>query len=174
MTVEKLSKILAQIEDKRTLYDYDTREYQAATILEKYRKWNDITFRGMSDLQIRNSISERSKYIESLFLHTPHLQFCANYPQKYGKQLNIIIGCYCISDLISYLENDLILSGLEKLTELNGTKFNELPDSMQTRFLHRSFRFHIIASKDDEIHYDIIDRSYYNEFAESIRQTDGI
>ena len=74
-------------------------------------------------------------------------------------ELEIIDGSQRIRTLAEYYKDGFKLSGLQKLTELNGTFFSELPESRKNKFLLRDFRFHVVTDKaNQEIRADIFNR----------------
>ncbi|MDR2622121.1 MAG: DUF262 domain-containing protein, partial [Dysgonamonadaceae bacterium] len=91
-------------------------------------------------------LSEKSRFIESVFLGVPIMPFLVSVSGEEA-ELEVIDGSQRIRTLIEYCDNNLKLSGLEKLTELNGTKFSELQESRKNKFLLRDFRFHVVTDK---------------------------
>jgi hypothetical protein len=142
LTAEKLLAIETQISMESVPYIYDTKEYPVEVIISKYAKGQIF----VPHYQ-RNYVwkpNEKSKFIESVFLGVPIMPFLVSVSGEEA-ELEIIDGSQRIRTLADYCDNNLKLSGLEKLTELNGTKFSELPESRKNKFLLRDFRLHVVT-----------------------------
>lgn len=63
-----------------------------------------------------------------------------------GRQ-EIIDGAQRMQTIVEFYNNKLRLSGMEKLTALNGFAFKDLSDAQQRKFLNKSLR--IIVLEED-------------------------
>jgi hypothetical protein len=100
----------------------------------------------------------KSKFIESLLigLPIPFLFFWMN--NETGK-LEIVDGSQRLRTLEEYLNNRLILDGLERLDLLNKTKFEDLPLARRRKILNRSIRGIILSEETDmEARVDLFER----------------
>jgi hypothetical protein len=143
-TNEKLVSIENQISIESVPYIYDTKEYPVEVIINKYAK-EQIFIPHYQRNYVWKS-NEKSRFIESVFLGVPIMPFLVSVSGEEA-ELEVIDGSQRIRTLVEYCNNKLKLSGLEKLTELNGTKFTGLLESRKNKFLLRDFRFHVVTDK---------------------------
>ena len=153
---EKLAAIEEQIQRESVPYIYDTKEYPVEVIVAKYNK--DQIFVPHYQRNYVWKKEEKSKFIESVFLGVPIMPFLVSVSGE-DAELEIIDGSQRIRTLNEYCGDGFKLSGLQKLTELNGTLFSELTESRRNKFLLRDFRFHVVTDKADlKIRSDIFER----------------
>jgi len=153
---DKLRSIENQIQIESVPYIYDTKEYPIEVIVSKLRK--DQIFVPHYQRNFVWKPKEKSRFIESVFLGVPIMPFLVSVSGE-DAELEIIDGSQRIRTLQEYVEGSLKLNGLEKLTELNNTKFSELSESRKNKFLLRDFRFHVVTDKaTHEIRADIFNR----------------
>lgn len=138
-------QIIKNIRDVR----YIVREYPAEVIVQKYVKGrkDDTNEIYVPDYQRELIWPEKnqSRFIESLLigLPIPYL-FVADVgetedPENAGR-LEIVDGVQRIRTLARFLSGDLVLNGLERLSELNGFRFGDLHPSRQRRFRRSTLR----------------------------------
>lgn len=163
ITPERQERAEQQIIEHHKTIDYDTREYPVEVLVSKYLRGleedeNDLF---VPDYQREHTWPEerQSKFIESVMigLPIPYL-FVADVPGKEGR-LEIVDGSQRIRTLAAFLENKLVLSGLKKLTELNGFTFQNLSLSRQRRFNRHTLRMIELTEKaNEEVRRDIFER----------------
>lgn len=152
----KLNAVEEQIQRESVPYVYDTKEYPVEVIVSKYRK--DQIFVPHYQRNYVWKKDEKSRFIESVFLGVPIMPFLVSVSGDEA-ELEIIDGSQRIRTLEEYCRDGFKLSGLKKLTELNGTFFSQLTESRKNKFLLRDFRFHVVTDKADlEIRSDIFNR----------------
>jgi len=160
----------AEIREKQKVVDYDTKEYPVEVLVQKYRKGldEDINELYIPDYQ-RDMIWEearQSKFIESLLLGLPiPYIFVADLPPEQEEEeedlgrLEIVDGTQRIRTLDRFLNNELRLCELEKLTKLNNFKFRDLPLARQRRFNRATIRMIVLTEKaDEETRRDMFER----------------
>lgn len=153
---EKLLAIENQIRNESVPYIYDTKEYPVEVIVTKYDK--EQIFVPHYQRNYVWKTSEKSRFIESVFLGVPIMPFLVSMSGE-DAELEIIDGSQRIRTLVEYCNSGFKLSGLQKLTELNGTSFGDLPESRRNKFLLRDFRFHVVTDKaTPDIRADIFNR----------------
>jgi hypothetical protein len=153
---EKLAAIEEQIQRESVPYIYDTKEYPVEVIVAKYSK--DQIFVPHYQRNYVWKLDEKSRFIESVFLGVPIMPFLVSVSGD-DAELEIIDGSQRIRTLEEYCRDGFKLTGLKKLTELNGTTFSELTESRKNKFLLRDFRFHVVTDRADlEIRSDIFNR----------------
>lgn len=156
LTEEKILAIEEQIQRESVPYVYDTKEYPVEVIVAKYEK--EQIFVPHYQRNFVWKPEEKSRFIESVFLGVPIMPFLVSMSGE-DAELEIIDGSQRIRTLADYCKDGFKISGLQKLTELNGTVFSELPESRRNKFLLRDFRFHVVTDKaSQEIRADIFNR----------------
>jgi Protein of unknown function DUF262 len=116
-----------QIIEKQKVVDYQIREYTIELLVRKYQegrkeKKNDIF---IPDYQRKFVWDEKKQsfFIESLLLGMPiPYMFSADSAENDGRS-EIVDGSQRLRTLEAFLDNKLVLIGLEKLALLNGFRF---------------------------------------------------
>jgi Protein of unknown function DUF262 len=170
ITHEQREAAEAEIREKQKTVDYDTKEYPVEVLVQKYRDGldEDISELYIPDYQ-RELIWEeprQSKFIESIFLGLPiPYIFVADLRPKQEDdeddlaRLEIVDGTQRIRTLDRFLNNELKLSELEKLKNLNNFKFKDLPLARQRRFNRATIRMIVLTEKaDEETRRDMFER----------------
>ena len=163
ITAELRDEAEKQIVEQHKIIDYDTREYPVEVIVNKYLnrlKEDDNDF-FVPDYQRDHTWSDdhQSKFIESVLMGLPiPLLFLADVEGQEGRA-EIVDGSQRVRTLARFMTNDLKLSGLKKLTKLNGFKFSDLPIVRQRRFGRHTMRMiELREGTDEEIRRDIFGR----------------
>lgn len=156
LSEEEIQNIETQISIESIPYIYDTKEYPVEVIVKKYEREQLFVPHYQRNFVWKQA--QQSKFIESVFLGVPIMPFLVSISGEEA-ELEIIDGSQRIRTLVDYVHGKLELKGLEKLKLLNGTKFTDLPNARQNKFLYRDFRFHVITDKaNSEIRADIFNR----------------
>jgi len=162
LTAEKLSSIENQIEQEQKAVSYDIREFTIEYYVDKYLKDED---KDENELYVPEYQREfiwddkrQSRFIESLFLGLPvPLVFVAEIEED--GRLEIVDGSQRIRTLAAYLNDELTLKGLEKLSKLNHTVFSQLQSSRQRKFKNISMRMIVLSTKaTEDIRNEMFDR----------------
>lgn len=159
-----LDEIEEKINEKRKNVKYDTKEYTLEILVSKFNRKTDDNktteiFVPFYQRKFVWDDKRQSKFIESLILGMP-------IPPIYLAEidngaLEIIDGCQRINTINRFLKNELKLSGLEKLEELNKLSFNELSPSRKRKIINISLRAVVVTDieKDDmNIRHEIFER----------------
>lgn len=143
--------------------DYDTREYPVEVLVQKYQVGLETDENEMfvPDYQRDHTWEPKrqSRFIESVLigLPIPYL-FVADTAEKEAR-LEIVDGSQRIRTLSDFLSDQLVLGGLEKLTDLNGFRFSDLPVARQRRFKRHTLRMIELTEKaDEEVRRDLFER----------------
>ncbi len=152
-----------QIEAEKKNVDYDTREFTIEFLVEvKYLKGEE---NDTNDLYVPEYQREfvwddfrQSRFIESIILGLPiPLVFVAEIANQ--GRLEIVDGSQRIRTLAAFLNNDLRLRGLTKLTHLNSMYFRDFSPSRQRLFRNTPMRMIVLSSKaTEEVRNDMFDR----------------
>lgn len=162
MEQSKKEKISAQIEVEQRAISYDMKEYTIELYVSKYLKQIECDDNELyvPDYQ-REFIwddKHQSRFIESLYLGLP-VPFMFSAEIKESGRLEIVDGSQRIRTLAAFLTDELTLSHLEKLTEMNGCKYSELPVSLQRSFKNISIRMVVLSSKaTEDVRNEMFDR----------------
>jgi hypothetical protein len=161
LSKENLDKLEEQITEKKKTVDFDTREFTIEFLVKKYLEkieldQNDIF---VPDYQ-REFVwddSRQSKLIESITLGLPiPIIFVAE--DKNGR-LEIVDGSQRIRTLAAFLANELVLEDLEKLTRMNGLRYDDLPVSRQRKINNTAIRMIVLSeSATEEVKNDLFER----------------
>jgi hypothetical protein len=161
ITDEEKESAEAEIREKQKVVDYDTKEYPVEVLVQKYRKGldEDINELYIPDYQ-RDLVwteARQSKFIESLLLGLPipYIFVADLRPEQEDEEedlgrLEIVDGTQRIRTLDKFLNNELKLCELEKLTKLNNFRFGDLPLARQRRFNRATIRMIVLTEKADE------------------------
>lgn len=161
-TIESIKQenIENQIEKLQKTVAFNTREFTIEILVSKYLKDIDT---GDNELFVPDYQREfvwdeerQSKLIESIILGLPiPLIFLT---ENYDGRLEIIDGSQRIRTLSAFLENELVLEGLEKIDSLNSLSFKDLHISRQRKFKNIPIRMIVLSTIDDEVKTDIFER----------------
>jgi uncharacterized protein with ParB-like and HNH nuclease domain len=156
---EKQALIIEQFSQKSKLYEYRTKDYAFEVILSKYgEESNENTTLYVPDYQ-REFVwknDKKSKFIESVLLGMPLTPFLVSEDDK--RRLEIIDGSQRIRTLISFYNDEFSLRKLEKLSELDGARFRDLPINLQRYLENQDFRIIVVDDASEAIRQDIFER----------------
>jgi len=161
-----IDEIESQIETEIKTYDYDTLEYPIEVIIAKYEnslkdscdedELDNVVYIPDYQREFVWSPVRRSKFIESIILGVPIPYFF--FADVDGK-MEIVDGSQRIRTMAEYIRGDLKLSGLEKLTTLNGSRFSDLPKHRRRRIINKSLRaIYLSESTDGSARFDLFER----------------
>ena len=148
--------IIKQIENLRSEIDYITRDYAVDFLVNQFKNGD---FFIPSEYQ-RNFVwkdSDKCRFIESILLGYP-IPFMFFSDNDDGRT-EIIDGAQRTSTLEEFLDNNLILKDMKRLTELNGSTFEQIPPSIQRKFSKETLR--VVALREGttlEVRQEIFNR----------------
>lgn len=143
VTMEEKQAADLQIKEMQKQIDYDTKDFTIELLIEKFKKKDFFIPSYQRDFvwQTKN----KTLFLESIFLGLP-IPFMFFADCDNGKQ-EVIDGAQRMQTLVEFHNNKLQLSGLKKLTKLNGFYFKDLSDAQQRKFLNKTLR--IIVLEED-------------------------
>lgn len=159
---QKLSKIEEQIEEEQRCVKYDIREFTIEYYVDKYNEGVEADKNELYVPEYQREFiwtdSRQSRFVESLLLGLPvPLVFVAE-NQEDGR-FEIVDGSQRIRTLNAYVNDQLELIGLKKLTELNNTRFSQLGVARQRKFKNISMRMIVLNDQTTpEIRNEMFDR----------------
>lgn len=163
ITQEQRDAAEEQIVEHHKIIDYDTREYPVEVIVAKYtnRLEEDDNDFFIPDYQRDLTWPEQhqSLFVESVLMGLPiPLLFLADVEGKEGRA-EIVDGSQRVRTLARFMNNELRLSGLQRLTRLNGFTFADLPPVRQRRFGRHTMRMiELREGADEDVRRDIFSR----------------
>lgn len=162
MEPNKKKMIEDQIESEQKTISYDMKEFTIELYVKKYleRIDEDDNELYVPDYQREFIWDEKhqSRFIESLYLGLP-VPFMFSAEIKESGRLEIVDGSQRIRTLAAFMNDELTLSHLEKLSEMNGCKYSELPVGLQRSFKNISIRMVVLSSKaTEEVRNEMFDR----------------
>lgn len=152
-----------QINDLQRVVDYMIKEYSIEELVEKYQIGRDRNKNKMVIPKAHRKFvwdeQKQSLFIESVLLGLPiaHL-FVAELP-KTENRFEIVDGSQRLRTFEAFIDNKLILNGLQKLTLLNGFRFKDLPLFRQRSFKARTvWLIELTHHANDAVRNDIFTR----------------
>jgi hypothetical protein len=152
---ERKDKAEDQIIDLQKIVDYEIREYTIELLIQKFEEQE--IFIPKYQRKFVWDVKRQSKFIESLILGLPiPYMFLAD--TKDGRS-EIVDGSQRVRTLKYFINNELVLKDLEKLTFLEGFRFEDMPLSRQRRLKKRTMRLIELTDKADiETRKDVFQR----------------
>lgn len=145
-----------QIKNLRKEIDYDTRDYSIDFLVQQFR---DDEFYIPDEYQRKYIWKEddKTRFIESIILGLP-IPFMFFSDTDDGR-CEIIDGAQRTQTLVEFLDNDLILNNLKKLTSLEGFKYNDLPEYFRRKLNKTTMRIIVLSDETTlEIRQEIFNR----------------
>ncbi|OCZ49911.1 DUF262 domain-containing protein [Dehalobacter sp. TeCB1] len=140
ITSEEKQETDLQIKEMQKQIDYDTKDFTIELLVDKFNKGDFFIppyQRGFVWLP-RN----KTLFIESIFLGLPiPFMFFGNCADG---RMEIIDGAQRIQTIVEFKNNKMQISGLKKLTKLNGLYFKDLSEAQQRKFLNKSLRIIVL------------------------------
>lgn len=163
ITLDLRDKAEEQIAEHHKIIDFDTREYPVEVIVSKYldRLDEDDNDFFIPDYQ-RELVwpdEHQSRFIESALMGLPiPLLFVADVKGQEGRA-EIVDGSQRVRTLARFMKNELRLTGLKRLSRLNGFTFADLPPVRQRRFGRHTMRMiELREGADEDVRRDIFNR----------------
>lgn len=146
-----------QIKENQKQFDFDIREYPVEFIVLKFNPEIEDPEIFIPDYQRDFVWSEKQKslFIESLLIGLPiPYIFVADINEEedpYAEgRVEVVDGAQRLQTIYAYVKQDLTLAGLERLTELEGTTFEQLPLIRKRRFLRTTVRMIELKNIDED------------------------
>lgn len=129
-----------QIKEMQKQIDYDTKDFTIELLITKFNKEDFF----IPKYQRKFIWQQKNKtlFLESIFLGLP-IPFMFFADCEDGTQ-EIIDGAQRMQTLVEFYNNELQLSGLKKLTNLNEFRFKDLSEVQQRKFLNKTLRIIVL------------------------------
>lgn len=156
ITPEMIQEAENQIRELRKEIDYDTRDYAIDFLVQQFRE-NEFYIPDEYQRKFIWQEQNKTEFIESILLGLP-IPFMFFSDTDDGR-CEIIDGAQRTSTLVSFLDNELSLSNLKRLTKLNGFLFSDLPDYFKRKFNKTTMRIIVLSDETTiETRKEIFDR----------------
>jgi Protein of unknown function DUF262 len=154
-----------QVKQLQKITDFEIREYPVEVIVQKFVTGleDDDAELFIPDYQREFiwSVAQQSRFIESLLLNLPiPYIFVADVGEgeREGK-IEIIDGSQRVRTLVAFIDNELVLQDLKKITHANGFTFEKMSAARQMRFKRKTLRLiELTQEADEEARREIFDR----------------
>ena len=162
MTEEKKKLLEEQMDQQRSAIAYDIREFTLEYYVNKYKEGIDTDDNELYVPDYQREfiwdIKHQSRFIESLFLGLP-VPFIFSAEIKETGRLEIVDGSQRIRTLAAFIDNELRLASLQKLTHMNDCYYKDLPNAIQRIFKNISIRMIVLSSKaTEDVRNEMFDR----------------
>lgn len=156
MDSEQLKKADSQIQAYSKKIDFYTSEYTVEILAQKVAA-GEYTVPNYQREYTWDEV-RKCRFIESLLIGLP-IPFVFFWINDKTGILEIVDGSQRLRTLEEYLNNRLVLCGLERLDLLNNTRFKDLPLARQRKILNKSIRGIILSEDTDmESRVDLFER----------------
>jgi len=161
LTEQDFENAEKQIKQLQIPYDYDTKEYPIEVLLYKFNAADPENSTIVIPAYQRNDIWKddmKSEFIESLLLGVPIQPLFAAILDEDGT-LELIDGSQRLRTIEAFSKDEFKLSGLEKLTSLNGLTYSDFTPARKNKFGLINLRLHVITELADlTVRQDIFKR----------------
>lgn len=152
ITIQQREAAESEILNQSRTVRYDTKDYTIGYLVSEFNPNKESSDENYSTNKMfvipeyqRNSIwspADKALFIESILLGLPipFLFFC----EREDGTTEIVDGVQRITTLYSFINNELVLSKLQKLNLLNGFRYSDLSDAMQKKFKNRALRIIVL------------------------------
>ena len=161
LSEEKIKTLEEQILEEKKTVDFDTREFTIEILVKKYlddieKEQNELFVPDYQREFVWDDIRQ-SRLIESITLGLPiPIIFVAENEEG---RLEIVDGSQRIRTLAAFITNDLKLLELEKLTEMNGVHYDDLPTSRQRKIKNTAIRMIVLSeTATEQVKNDLFER----------------
>lgn len=155
VTEEQIKLAEAEIVDRSRRIEFYTTEYTVELLVSKLAEDEFVV--PAYQREFTWDAQRKSKFIESVVMGLP-IPFLFFWEMGSGK-MEIVDGSQRLRTLREYVENKLVLSALEELSSLNGTKYEDLPKSRQRKILNKPIRGIVLnENADEQARFDMFER----------------
>jgi hypothetical protein len=167
MNNRQVEKLQSQLQKERRLVSFDNYDISVKQLIDM-RKSGAIHVPPEYQRQFVWDAARESQLIESVFLGipVPNVFMATNEDSTWEvvdgvQRLGTLAHFIGSGDLLEQIEKDspLVIDGLEKLSELNGKTFSDLPGTLQLLFETRPLRATVLNDKSDlNVRFDLFER----------------
>lgn len=156
ITDQQKSEAENQIRELRKEIDYNTRDYSIDFLIQKFRD-NEFYIPEEYQRQYIWNSKNKNRFIESIILGLP-IPFMFFSDTNDGR-CEIIDGAQRTQAMAEFMTGNLVLSGLTKLTLLNGFSYQDIPPYFRKKFAKTNMRVIVLSDETtSEIRQEIFNR----------------
>lgn len=144
ITEEQKEKANAQIRELRKEIDYDTRDYSIDYLVQQFSE-NEFFIPDEYQRQFVWENQHRTAFIESILLGLP-IPFMFFSDTDDGR-CEIIDGAQRTRTLVEFMDNELVLNNLKRLTSLEKFTYEDLPDNFKRKFNKTTMRIIVLSDE---------------------------
>lgn len=148
-----------QLLEQQRVLEYDTKEFTIELLVQKLGKQDDDGDIYVPEYQRKFSweSSRQSRFIESVLMGLP-IPFLFFGDMQDGR-LEVVDGSQRLRTCREFLDDVLTLEGCERLGQLDGFRFSDLPKPQQRRLRNRTIRAVVLSQNATEAdRRDLFDR----------------
>ncbi len=167
MSISTVQNLIDQVEKERKLVSFDSYDLSVRQLMEMFQS-NELFVPPEYQRQFVWGADRESELVESVMLGipVPNLFMATNKDATW----EVVDGVQRLSSIAHFIgtnvllqnvkrENPLKITGLRKLSGMNGMTFNELPKTMQLQFMTRPLRLTVLNDKSDlDVRFDLFER----------------
>ena len=139
---EEILAASSQLDEMRKEIDYDTRDYSIDFLVDQFRE-NEFFIPDEYQRQYIWKKNNKGLFIESVMLGLP-IPFMFFADSDDGR-CEIVDGAQRTQTLEEFMDNGFRLTGLKKLTTLNGFYYRDLPEIYQRKFNKTTLRVVVLS-----------------------------
>ncbi|WP_434617408.1 DUF262 domain-containing protein [Azospirillum sp. B2RO_4] len=143
----KVEEAEKQISDYARTVKFTVTEYSFEHIVQRLK--NDRYYVPGYQREHTWPVEKQSKFIESVFMGLP-IPFVFFWQDQEGR-MEIVDGSQRIRTIRNFIDNTLVLKGLETLPAVNGMRYSDLPPSRQLKFVETPIRVIILDNATDAV-----------------------
>lgn len=152
----QVARAETQILEQLKRIEFYLTEYSVELLAKKMRE-GDFVIPGYQREDTWEA-ERKSRFIESLLMGLP-IPFLFFWERPDDGKLEIVDGSQRLRTIRQFLDDELIFGELDQLTELEGLKFSDLPDSRKRKIRNRSIRGIVLNEKaDEQARFELFDR----------------
>ncbi len=156
ITADERKQADAELRKQQRSVEYDSKEFTVEILVHKFVN-NDIILPPYQRKLVWTE-ERQSKFVESVLLGLP-IPYLFGADNTDTGQIEIVDGAQRLYTLRRFLEGELRLSGLEKLTFVSNFQFGDLTLPQQRRFKNRTLRMVVLSPHADKnTRFDIFER----------------
>lgn len=156
ITPEKIAAAEAQIVEESKRIEFYLTEYSVELLAAKMHSQEFV----IPAYQREDTWepARKSRFIESLLMGLP-IPFLFFWESPATGKLEIVDGSQRLRTIEQFVLGDLVLGELDTLSELEGMRFRDLPESRQRKVKNRSIRGIVLSEHaDEQARFDLFDR----------------
>lgn len=156
ITSQRVEAAEAQIVEQSKRIEFYLADYSVELLAQKLKN-GDFEIPAYQRLDTWEP-ERKSRFVESILMGLP-IPFLFFWERPETGKLEVVDGSQRLRTIHQFILEDLQLGPLDQLTELEGFRFRDLPDSRQRKIKNRSIRGIVLNEHaDEQARFDIFER----------------